>query len=272
MDMCSLQNTNLQGLAVINESINHISEIVRPILESIHKLQEIVYPIIMAVKQYDRQIKELGNTLANVFRPIYAINKLGEVQLVYWGYMSPIFVDEVISSTNLNKMLRVYLVQDKFKIVDNTVSKCRSNPIMKRHLRLYDQSVDAFQNGQSDLAVTGLTSVFDGLLADVSQNPTHKLAPRISSIKEKLERYEILDNSEFAVLTLGVTLERTLKSFSAPVSFEQKEPKGLNRHWIAHGRSHRKKTKLDCVKMINLIYGIVLIEELGSNFRLEIGC
>ena len=72
------------------------------------------------------------------------------------------------------------------------------------------------------------------------------------------------DHDEYATLTLALTLEKTLDSFSAFSDFSKKEPKGLNRHWIAHGRSTRKKTKLDCVKMINLIYGLLLIEQLDS--------
>ena len=69
-----------------------------------------------------------------------------------------------------------------------------------------------------------------------------------------------------------MTLEKTLDSFSAPSDFKGKEPKGLNRHWIAHGRATRKKTKLDCVKMINLIYGLLLIGELESTASSNSSC
>lgn len=53
--------------------------------------------------------------------------------------------------------------------------------------------------------------------------------------------------------------------FSANSEFSKKELKGLNRHWIAHGRSLKRKTKLDVVKMINLIYGMLLINELDDH-------
>ena len=140
----------------------------------------------------------------------------------------------------------------------------RSSKVMQKHKRLYSQSVNAFRNGDSDLAVTGFTSVLDGLLADISGNVTSSLKPRIDVIKQKLDNDELLNHDEYAILTLSMTLEKTLDSFSAHSDFNGKEPKGLNRHWIAHGRSTRKKTKLDCVKMINLIYGLLLIEDLES--------
>ena len=50
---------------------------------------------------------------------------------------------------------------------------------MHKHKRLYSQSVKAFRNGGNDLAVTGFTSVFDGLLADTSGNPAASLNPAL---------------------------------------------------------------------------------------------
>ena len=62
------------------------------------------------------------------------------------------------------------------------------------------------------------------------------------------------------MFSLFYTFNKTVEIFTANSDFHGKEPKGLNRHWIAHGRSRRKKTKLDCVKLINLVYGIILID------------
>ena len=118
--------------------------------------------------------------------------------------------------------------------------------------------------GHNDLAVTGFTSVFDGLLSDISHNSTTNLKNRIDVIKKKIEKDETLDHDEYATLSLAITLEKALDSFSAFSDFSKKEPKELNRHWIAHGRSTRKRTKLDCVKMINLIAGLLLINDLES--------
>ena len=144
--------------------------------------------------------------------------------------------------------------------------------MLQKHKRLYFQSVKAFRNGDSDLAVTGLTSVFDVLLTEISGNPTSSLKARVEAIKKKLKNEELLDHDEYAMITLALTLERTLDSFSANSDFKGKEPKGLNRHWIAHGRSTRKKSKIDCVKMINLIYGLLLIVDLESTVSPNFSC
>ena len=205
-------------------------------------------------------------------RDVLAIEKMGDAQFVFWDYMTEEFVDEIVDSENISKTLREQMLRDRFSKVNRTIDKTLSSPAMQKHKRLYSQSAEAFRDGNSDLAVTGFTSVFDGLLTDISGNPTSRLGPRIDVIKKKLDNDEFLDNDEYAMLTLALTLEKTLDSFSAPSDFKGKEPTGLNRHWIAHGRSTRKKSKIDCVKMINLIYGLLLIVDLESTVSPNFSC
>ena len=232
------------------------------------RVQEALRPLIEAIEENKKKMAEVGPELANVAkrasRSLEAVNKMGDAQFVYWNYMTSKYVDDVVSSDNLNKTLWQYIIHDRYQRVNATIdNSCKMNAMKKRH-RLYTQAVRAFQNGDSDLAVTGFTSVFDGLLADISKNPTSKLPPRIEAIKEKLKTDEVLNHDEYATLTWAITFEKTMDSFCVFSDFKRKEPKGLNRHWIVHGRSTRKKTKLDCVKMINLIYGLLLIAEFDT--------
>ena len=260
-DFSQLQNFNPLWE---NDTISRINEIMFPITNQVQKIQETFKPILDALEKFKVHFNEIGNALVKASRPLDAIRKMGEAQFVYWEYMTSEYIDLILNAENLNKALREYTQQDRFCKVNNTIDKIFSSPEMHKHRRLFSQSVKAFRDGNSDLAVTGFTSVFDGFLSDVSKNTSSSLTPRIKTIKEKLDNDELLDHDEYATLTLALTLEKTLDSFSAFSDFSKKEPKGLNRHWIAHGRSTRKKTKLDCVKMINLIYGLLLIEQLDS--------
>lgn len=246
-------------------ALSRIQEITRPAIEALQNIQSILQPIVEALQQYKPKVEEIGQVLLQVSLRSSAIMKMGDAQYVFWDYMTEEYVNEIVESENINKTLREHMLHDRFSKVFRTIDKTLSSPAMRKHKRLYSQSVKAFRNGDSDLAVTGFTSVFDGLLADTTGNPAASLKPRVKVIKQKLENNELLDHDEYAMLTLAMTLEKTLDSFSAPSDFKGKEPKGLNRHWIAHGRSIRKKTKLDCVKMINLIYGLLLIENLDSS-------
>ena len=256
----------------LSAALSRIQEITRPGLEALQNIQSTLQPIVEALEQYKPRVEEIGQVLLHVFRRISAIEKMGDAQFVFWDYMTEEFVDEIVDSENINKTLREQMLRDRFSKVNRTIDKTLSSPAMQKHKRLYSQSAEAFRDGNSDLAVTGFTSVFDGLLTDISGNPTSRLWPRIDVIKKKLDNDEFLDNDEYAMLTLALTLEKTLDSFSANSNFDGKEPKGLNRHWIAHGRSTRKKSKIDCVKMINLIYGLLLIGDLESTASLNTSC
>ena len=264
-----LSGFDLSGLT---SAISNIQAITRPVMETLQNIQLTLQPIVEAFEKYKPNIVGIGQVLLKLSRHFSAIEKLGDAQFVFWDYMFEELVDEIADAVNINKTLREQLIRDRFSAVNKTIEKTLSSVVMQKHKRLYSQSVNAFRSGDSDLAVTGFTSVFDGLLADTSGNPTSRLGPRINAIKQKLDNDELLDHDEYAMITLAMTLEKTLDSFSAPSDFKRKEPKGLNRHWIAHGRSTRKKTKLDCVKMINLIYGLLLIGDIESTASSNSSC
>ena len=257
----NVPNWNMPDFSHLTESIRKAQEMIRSVAAAMLRTQELFRPIVEGVERYKKQIASAFAGIAKLARPLNAIRIMGETQFVYWDVLDDQLVDELIESNNPNKTLRIFVSKNKFAYMNNTTDKCVNNPKMQKHLRLFTQSVNAFQRGDSDLAVNGFTSVLDGLLSDVTGKSTHRLQPRIEAIEAKLEKDEVLDNEEYAMLTLALTFHKTMETFSAPAPFDQKEPKGLNRHWLAHGRSRRKKTKLDCVKLINLIYGLLLINE-----------
>lgn len=257
-------NWNLPDFSALTETARRIEEVMRPIRESIQRINDVFQPVIIALESYKPKIEAGMQVFAKVMRNMQAINKMGESQFVCWKYMSADLAEQLVSTNNTNRTLREFLVKEHYKSVDNTIALCQSSLLLKKHLRLFNQSVSAFKRGENELAVNGFTSVFDGLLSDVSGMSTHRLSKRVDVVLDKLKKDEILDNDEYATLTFAITFQNTIESFSVPSSFDEKEPKGLNRHWIAHGRSLRKKTKLDCVKLLNLIYGLILISELES--------
>lgn len=259
-----IPNWNLPDFSVLTETARRIEEVTRPVRESLQRINDVVQPVIIALERYKTGIDKNLQVFAKAMRNMQAIDKMGEAQFVYWNYMSGDLAEKLVSTNNTNKTLREFLVKEKFKSVDETINLCQSSPLLAKRLQLFNQAVSAFKRGENELAVNGFTAVFDGLLSDVSGMSTHRLPRRIDVVLEKLNKDAVLDNDEFATLTFVITFQKTIESFSVPSSFDKKEPKGLNRHWIAHGRSVRKKTKLDCVKLINLIYGLILINDLES--------
>lgn len=247
----------------LQHSIATYKEAIKPLVEMATQVQALLLPMAGMVSQIRHKLEALSVQAKETSRIYSCINRLAENQYVYWDYLTDDFINDILKTNNVNKTLRALLVKDKWKKVYSTIEKCMANPFLKKRIHLYTQSVNAFKHGDYDLSVNGFTSVIDGLLSDVSGKTTHQLKPRIDSILKKLDSDAALDEEEYAMVILTMTLEKTLELFSNNAPFDKAEPKGLNRHWIAHGRSTRKKTKLDCVKLINLIYAILLIDELN---------
>lgn len=264
--MCndSHHNESFPDFSPLAEMAQNIQKAMQPFAEIAASVQAFLQSFASVIAEFQPKIDGMIEGLKEASRPLVVIGKLGDAQYVQWDYLSGEFIETILGTNNVNKTLRILLVKDKFKSVNVTIEKCEANPYLLKYLRLFKQSVAAFKNGQNDLAVIGFTSIIDGLLSDVSGIETTNIARRSSAILNKLEENEFVDSDEYALLALMLTFQRTIASFSASSDFSKKEPRGLNRHWIMHGHSRRRKTKLDCVKLINLIYGIILVDEFGK--------
>lgn len=246
---------------VLKKQMEQIQEVARKMAESLFRVQEAIRPLSEAIATILPQYLD-SESFACFSRSFVANRKLGEAQFVYWDKLSDEMIDLLYESQNTDKTLRKLLGKKQFQPIDETVEKTCSHLKNKQQLRVYRQSVEAFKNDQNDLAVSGFVSVFDGVLSEISKNNTAGFENRVKNVIKRIRRQNVFGQKDYSVIALGLSLEKTLKSFATHSDFAGKEPETLNRHWIAHGRSRRKKTKLDCVKMIHLIYGLLLVGDL----------
>lgn len=235
---------------------------IKPALDALSTFVKNMKPVQEMIQEMMDNIRNFVRIIAEGMRPIKALEPLANNQYIIWKYMDEEYVDMILSSNNINKTLRYYHEKEQYKSVYETANKC-SEKIHDRTLqRLFNQAVHSFKEGNTDLAVVGFVSVIDGLLAVVNDSTSTRISREFKVLVQKIKDEQGLDDKEYAMLSLFYTFDKTVEIFTANSDFNGKEPKGLNRHWIAHGRSRRKKTKLDCVKLINIVYGIILIDEL----------
>ncbi|NLB80586.1 MAG: hypothetical protein GX800_02985, partial [Clostridiaceae bacterium] len=172
-------------------------------------------------------------------------------------------MEEVIASENINKTVRVYESKNKCQKSDVVNRKCLQHSFIATHLRVFEKTIGAYHDGQYNIAVIGFISVIDSVLSEASSNLTHKPLERCKIILDKIAEKDALDSEEYAIITLGLTFQAVVDTSFKTIPFSESEPKYLNRNWIMHGRSKKKKTRLDCIKLINFLYGIILIDELS---------
>jgi len=250
------------GSALV-EATQKYQEMMLPITEALQKYAEMMRPIKEATESFKAQFGDIAAKAAEATRPFLAIDKFKGVQYVYWDFISRDFMEEVIASENVNKTLRVYESQNKYQKSEAVITECLRHPYILPQARMFEQMINAYHNGQYDLATIGLIAMIDSVLSEASRNLTHRPLERCKAIFDKIAHKNSLDSDEYAIMSLGLTYQAMVDTLYKTVSFSEKEPKNLNRHWIMHGRSKRKKTRLDCIKLINFLYGIILIDELS---------
>lgn len=106
----------------------------------------------------------------------------------------------------------------------------------------------------------------DRILSDLSGMITStSISKRVEELKNKVSKdgEAGLDEFELNDYILISTFTSTVDAFGATVKFDEAEP-DLNRHWIAHGRMTRSIEKIDCIRIINMLYGTLLMAKLGG--------
>ena len=259
----NIQNGFLEELSATIKNFN--TTYFSGIQETLNSFRPACFDAIQnALNDITSRFGEISKSLYEWSNPYRAIEKMGENQYVYWDYLDKEMIGIILRSNNLNKTMRELNSEKNYADIKAVAFKCSQSQRMIPYQKMFKQAMDAFESGNNDLALLGFLSIIDGLLSDVSNNITStSIYGRANPILEKLENSEVVENSEYAELALLMTFRDTMESLGAKSDFSKKEPQNLNRHWIMHGRSRRRRTKLDCVKIIRFIYGIILLDEIS---------
>lgn len=255
----------VNAIQTININANEIMKSMVPALKTFSEIAS------EAMKKIIDNREELSKAFENIkqaLKPLRAIGILASNQIVYWDHLDSTLIEELINcgdNTSVEIVMEDYFSNDENfsiqKITDDTLYSLSEGYISN----IYQQSIFLFNNEKYELSIVGMFVVVDYLLSFVSGNATTAISKRANEILSKLENNEEIDSTEYALLSLIYTFEKTTEVISARASFkEDTEPVSMNRHWLLHGRSERVVTRFDCVKMINYVYSIIIIKSLTS--------
>ena len=255
----------------INKMTQNIETIARPLIAvlenykglsdsiqaSIQAYNEVFKPIREEIANFSKNYGEILAKFADRIRPLSAIRKLEESQFVYWKPLPEYLVDQLLSNKSTDTVLLEFALQDDAELIQHITSECEKHIFLKDNSILFNQAMSAY--------AVGLLSVIDGVLSEATKQYRNTNIPsRGRTLLKKLEDTGSLDETEYAVLTLELTFEATMDSLAAQSDFTQDEPSNLNRHFIIHGHSKKEKTQLDCIKLMNFLYGILLIDKIAN--------
>lgn len=212
--------------------------------------------------QIDQFISYTKKKFEQCLRPLEAAFKLGDEQFVIWNQLDDGLTDQILSSNDIDLFLSENCQEEKIFSVEITKRQIEASKLIAPYRALYDQSIMAYENGCYELSATGLLAIADGLFAEkIANKKAVNFFQRANLLVDKIERKQSITRRDMDTAVLGITLLKTTQSLSRRVEFDKNEPHELNRNWIMHGRSRRKRTKLDCIKLIRLIYGVILIDD-----------
>lgn len=230
-----------------------------------NSLQEQIKPCVETWKIAEQNIKNALSQFAEKIKPIRAFYILAEHQFTYWKPLSYDEVEKIINSYDVDQYLSERIEDTGFIEYDTLCEEMVSSELLSAtNKSILRQTFKAIEVGLYDLALVGVVIVFDGVLTEATSNVSTNISKKIADIRKKIENlsdeeWECLEENEITVFGMYITWTKTMEGFQVYSEFDkpETEPKGLNRHWIAHGRKTTIATKLDCCKMINALYGLL---------------
>ncbi len=262
---CVEEIINNSPISKIKDSIdvNKLAQVLIGIFEPYRELSEKFNASFESYLPALERISEISNKYG-------AIVKLGRNQYVLRMPVSKEFVEEV-NKTNDRETIDAAIESH----IEHTNTVKETIEQIKREIgsnEFFEQAVCAFYRNEYSLAILGFVSVLDRMLSKCSEQILNvRIGSRVKAILQKVEQkgdlyIDELEEKDYALL---LTYKDALDSFGKDSKFLEDEPKELNRHWIMHGRSNRVYSRLDCIKIINMIYGTIRMSELGLEDREE---
>lgn len=264
------------GLAkIIKEIINspevrYISEIGKKVQDELpvvlEQFAKEIAPYADMARQFTVNVAPYLLQMAQISAELRVYALAGEAEYVIWEVLPKTFMEEaynVQSKEALLELIRQWMNIRDFIDICKVIDSIATNEYLK-DVPVLSQSVKAYERNDYDLASLGFTAMLDRLLSAYSGLITStSISKRVKAISEKIinDGEGVLDDYDVKDYVLITTYLKTIELFGTDSRFNGNIP-DLNRHWIMHGRMGRKMDQVDCIRLINMLQGTILLAEL----------
>lgn len=219
--------------------------------------------------------KPFARSCDNMCKPYRAILLLSTNQFTLTKPLSPRSIIRSIRANQLNKLDEYLLSQsDSGKEFDihKTLESIIDSQYITKYKKNVQECIHAFNNALYYPSAVGVIAIADGIISNISNDQQPSFRTRIDKIQEAALRTLQSINTERKSNDIDF-LKQNIAFISFCASqyyffghspFSDSEPLHINRHWIAHGRSSRCVSKLDCIKLFRLLNTLLTINELLS--------
>lgn len=239
------------------------------IADIISSFCEQIKPLSEKIDVWEYHIKCELIKASEKLKPVRAFYILSDYQFTYWKPLSSDDIDILVSTDDVNGYLASKIEDNSFIDYDEIFNEILSSDFISTVDKvLLQQSIEAMKKELFDLALVGIMVVIDDVLTNITNDATTSIGKRLRIIEKKLEdlldeEWKEISDRDITVIGMYITWTESLNAFNEHSNFNkpESEPQKLNRHWTLHGRKTGFANKLDCCKIINLLYGLIYFGE-----------
>lgn len=218
-----------------------------------------------SIKLIEQSAKVFIENINEKTKPVRAFYILAEHQFTYGKLLYKDEAEKLVAADDVDDYLAEKIEDKSFIDYDVLYDRIiQSQLLLDANKSMLNQTIEAINNGLYDLALVGVITVFDCVLSAATKDDSTHLKTRLNKIRKQMddlseEQWESLTEKDMSVFGMYITWTESIKGFQKRSDFNkpESEPAELNRHWIAHGRKTSMASKLDCCKMVNLLYGLI---------------
>jgi hypothetical protein len=195
---------------------------------------------------------------------ITAVQKMVDNQIVFTDDLTIKLAKTINDSDDVNAAVLQYYSSNNEQRINELIHRCERTKHIKEQSIMYSQIITAYTQGLYQLACTGLFSLLDGVLSDVSGLELTSFKKRLEVIEHKIGQKIDLSDIDRKIICVYISITKCKASFFGHSDFSQSETDSLNRHWVMHGRTRRTYTQLDFIKVLLWLDAIVFLEDICS--------
>ena len=197
-----------------------------------------------------------------------ATSKLIENQFVFTDNLTPDLAHEIYQGADVEEVMTHYYFDNDGQNMEKLIQRCKYSNYIREYRELYHQILNAYDREDYLLACIGLFSLVDGLLAECSGMIEQTgFKKRLERISDKLADKVVLNEIDKKTICIYEAFKKFDCSVFNDSVFSDKEPPTVNRHWDVHGRTHRKHTRIDFLKVLLWLDAVIYLHDKSTQLE-----
>lgn len=170
--------------------------------------------------------------------------------LPLWATLPQIALISRLRRRDADRLFLAHYNHQRRSALRQLTKDLRSAPRLRRWRTVIEQAHGAYSRRLFSIVVPSLLAVFEGALAEVTENISAKPNPKAHASSERSLAQRGLDQLPWA------SIETFTHKVFAPHPFTGRPPATLNRHWILHGRLSPSRAQTDSLKLFQAVHTV----------------